>query len=1639
MNIEDIGKSGGNYIEEEMLQKFKNNENQIEIEMIKQAVQLESMELNFPQECILNTFKFGKPPKGQTNDFKSKYNFSDEERMRIICEKVDQGVIHDFEKDFYKEAQEFIIEKGKSKLRVRNTTAINNNKKNIEDYTDQNLLEIKPGKFKLMSIILDDYIFSALLDTGASHSLINVEVLKQLGIAWTPQKMIVSCANDKKDEDNVCGKVKLKIKLKQTNGEYVFTTVKLLVLKSTNDFLMIIGADILFKRKNFQITEKFWSFKEKNGPLIKIELIEMEERTEKGTLERIKNTKTESRIELKLNNMSCEKNYTKKVSGKPSSKEVKNEFEEFLKYELPKNDIEYKGQPSHGYDTESEVNENFPQLLLNDNYAENFLNSSETDLIKESNYISEEYTLRTIKTSHIPSEWRPQINMLCEKYEDIFAKHNFDIPQIRNFEHELQFRAIPESQQMRFMNADKFQFAKEAVEKLEKAGVVELCTNPLAVSNLVMVRKFEGYKDMTKAGEIARNASTAHAYRLAQDFRNINLAITNQKRSNPIDIENFVKTLSNKIVSSIDFLQGYFQISLESFSSRCTCFYLGRKIYRWKRLGQGLLSSGQVFNECMDQIFSTEHFNEFAKLPEMKKKLANRQKTENYIEWENYDNFLLRYVDDLYVHTYTHSDHMIALELLFLATQKCNGKLNPKKCRFLTEQVTVLGYHLDTKSTTTYIEQLKCSAIINWTRPASLFELHSRLCTLGYFQKYLPKMKEICYPLFHAIRKKEFNWNESMEFAWQALKILIKVDIQLTVPDSNERLYLFSDASLQSCSQILFVERNKKLQVVCVNSQIFSYLDARKNSHVKEGLSLCLGLKKFRTYIESSKLPLIVFTDCKSLIFAGRTKDYNISCANISSFLSRFASEHDIMILHIAGKWNFLADLFSRSFNKSRFLGKPAVSKSIAEELPQLNERFCMDQETLYQFLAAPFRIDEKNGFSPRKTPVVKVPTKYMRKIFLEVTPEDLAISQRTLFEQKNDITKQINAKEVKRMERLNEQTKKADKLFNNHFDIEEITEEYEDDTIINGFTPDIHRELTQKRTFNIDYDTECLDDCMVQYIYANKNFCKDDRIRMDKTTMVVKGKNIRLQTNIHSNRSFKLQSLIVELELSLEINCNGIQLLYTNNSSCDIELEEHRELCIFITDCKHEVKGSDEKSKFFSDIKVSECEEQSLFHRIRDLTEHIFNHNMDVTVNNISDFKGSWRYFQENDALCVKIRNDKLREYIEIDEILYRQGKPHLLVVPKILLVPLITFYHQKTHASFVMLYQTLKKKFFHPDIRKSCAKVIELCFVCQLIQTNSSKKNKLNTNTRKYLPLEPRKAWSCDLITGLSASELNNTAFLILSDIKTRFTVCYPIKNKMKNEVKKAFLSHMLSFMHPTMYVCDADIAILSPLYELQANFEFIVKTSAPKSQFQNLVECSFKSLKNLIMRQLYDHNTPGSFKKWEFSLYYAVKAYNSLTAYDQNFTREVLMFNNDINENNTICATKKPKRKEIDNAPFKEGMIIFIKDQSSVQQGVSSVFKNKDSSPMKIVRVLHKEKVVIARNLESQKHFYVAYHRIRPVTRANEIPPLMEKRIIDSIFCQDKRSTYALRERNNIEFDKNLREKVYMNEIEELDEIK
>ena len=360
-----------------------------------------------PKDCVINTFKFEKPSKKVENNFESKYRFSDEERLKILCQKIDQGIIPEFERDFYKEANEFIMEKGKSKLKTRNTKALKNNSEKIDQYTEQNLLEISPGRFKLMTAVIENHMVSALVDSGASNSLINRAVLEQLGLNWEPKKMVVSCATNQKDENNVCGVTSLKLKLKLKNDEYTNAKVKLLVLKNTNDFMMIIGADVLFKDKDFEINENYWSFKDKRKNLVQVELRNMSGKDEKNTLEKMNRIKIASRQELELNNTWIKENKnSNNIKQHPSEKDVESEFEAFLQTDLPKQNIDYKNQPPTGFDTEQEVRENFPQLLLQDNYAENCLDSSMTDLSKDSQYIHEKYTIDSIKIDQIDSIWR---------------------------------------------------------------------------------------------------------------------------------------------------------------------------------------------------------------------------------------------------------------------------------------------------------------------------------------------------------------------------------------------------------------------------------------------------------------------------------------------------------------------------------------------------------------------------------------------------------------------------------------------------------------------------------------------------------------------------------------------------------------------------------------------------------------------------------------------------------------------------------------------------------------------------------------------------------------------------------------------------------------------------------------------------------------------------------------------------------------------------------------------------------------------------------------------------------------------------------------------------------------------------------
>ena len=61
----------------------------------------------------------------------------------------------------------------------------------------------------------------------------------------------------------------------------------------------------------------------------------------------------------------------------------------------------------------------------------------------------------------------------------------------------------------------------------------------------------------------------------------------------------------------------------------------------------------------------------------------------------------------------------------------------------------------------------------------------------NYWSKYLPKLKEISYPLQQLLRDGKFYWSEIHDRAWTRIKSLIRADIHLYIQTKRINYFYF--------------------------------------------------------------------------------------------------------------------------------------------------------------------------------------------------------------------------------------------------------------------------------------------------------------------------------------------------------------------------------------------------------------------------------------------------------------------------------------------------------------------------------------------------------------------------------------------------------------------------------------------------------------------------------------------------------------------------------------------------------------------------------------------------------------------------------------------------------------------------------
>ena len=226
-------------------------------------------------ELDINSLKFSKPRVRIENTSHSSYE--DLNELTLVKDLINFLDDTFSDKEYTKYMEDSFTkskERGKEKMRTK-THKIKLNKTKV-DKTSENFVHfhsntIKPIEtnnikiefknsstaFRLVQTDVKGKIFHSLIDTGASHCVMNYSLAKSLDLNIRPIK-IKLCTVNGDDSSNTVGIAKLPFIIRDKDDRKILIEHEVLICQNTNNHAMIIGADLLFSHKSNMIDKDKW-------------------------------------------------------------------------------------------------------------------------------------------------------------------------------------------------------------------------------------------------------------------------------------------------------------------------------------------------------------------------------------------------------------------------------------------------------------------------------------------------------------------------------------------------------------------------------------------------------------------------------------------------------------------------------------------------------------------------------------------------------------------------------------------------------------------------------------------------------------------------------------------------------------------------------------------------------------------------------------------------------------------------------------------------------------------------------------------------------------------------------------------------------------------------------------------------------------------------------------------------------------------------------------------------------------------------------------------------------------------------------------------------------------------------------------
>ena len=383
--------------------------------------------------------------------------------------------------------------------------------------------------------------------------------------------------------------------------------------------------------------------------------------------------------------------------------------------------------------------------------------------------------------------------------------------------------------------------------------------------------------------------------RLCIDYRELNQVTIKNKYPLPRIDDLFDQLSGAGVFSKIDLRSGYHQLRIAEKDIPKTAFRTRYGHYEFTVMPFGLTNAPALFMDLMNRVFHS------------------------YL-----DKFVVVFIDDILVYSKSKEDHVEHLRLVLSTLREHKLYAKFSKCEFWLEEVAFLG-HIVSKDGVS-VDPAKIKAVSEWPTPKNVTEIRSFLGLAGYYRRFVRDFSKIARPMTTLMKKeKRFEWTDECETAFQILKERLTTAPVLALPDGNENLEVYSDASKNGLGCVLMQNR----RVIAYASRQLKPYEVNYPTHDLELAAIVFALKIWRHYLYG--VTCKIYTDHKSLKYIFTQRDLNMRQRRWLELIK----DYDLDIQYHEGKANVVADALSRKSSHS--LNALVTSKQLRREMESLN------------------------------------------------------------------------------------------------------------------------------------------------------------------------------------------------------------------------------------------------------------------------------------------------------------------------------------------------------------------------------------------------------------------------------------------------------------------------------------------------------------------------------------------------------------------------------------------------------------------------------------------------------------------------------------------------------------------------------